>query len=125
MLISEPGSERLYSLFLAGLWRDFKHRMSLSEGKINRMNSKEQIEAADESFWQTPGMQLKEPLGAILLYLYPGVCNVLMGITGRFSVVIHGERDCANSFHLFHKRTEHGDVDFYSTDLNEGQFHQG
>lgn len=71
----------------------------------------------DETFWQKQEARRRHTLGQPCCTL-SGICTVLAAVPGRFCVVIHGERDCANSF--LHQDGRSVDR-FYCTALSELQ----
>lgn len=75
----------------------------------------------DEAFWQQQEQRLQGCLGQPCCTL-SGICSVLMSMAGRFAVVIHGERDCANSFHLHQGPAA---TNFFCTCLDERQVTTG
>ncbi|MBW1811309.1 MAG: hypothetical protein JRJ87_24185 [Deltaproteobacteria bacterium] len=75
----------------------------------------------DEAFWQQQETRLRKNLGQPCCTL-SGMCSVLTGIKGNFSVVIHGETDCINSF-IYHQGP--AVVNFYCTNLTEQEVTTG
>ncbi len=75
----------------------------------------------DEAFWQQQEQRLRGCLGQPCCTL-SGISSVLMSMAGRFAVVIHGERDCANSFHLHQGPAA---ANFFCTCLDERQVTTG
>ncbi len=75
----------------------------------------------DETFWQQQEVRLRSCLGQPCCTL-SGMCSVLVSMSGRFAVVIHGESDCANSFHLHQGPAA---ANFFCTCLDEQQVTTG
>lgn len=75
----------------------------------------------DEAFWQRQEARISGALGQPCCTL-SGMCSLLRSVTGRFAVVIHGERDCLNSFHLDQGPAV---INFFTTDLSEREVTSG
>jgi nitrogenase molybdenum-iron protein alpha/beta subunit len=74
----------------------------------------------DEGFWQEQEARLRGQLGQPCCTL-SGMGSVLASMRGRFAVVIHGERDCANCF----QHRGPGVVNFFCSSLTEEEFTSG
>lgn len=61
----------------------------------------ERFAARDEPFWQAQEARLAEQLGQPCCTL-SGMCTLLGNQRGGLAVIVHGERDCANSF-VYHR----------------------
>jgi nitrogenase molybdenum-iron protein alpha/beta subunit len=77
--------------------------------------------ALDEPFWKHQEARLAGQLGQPCCTL-SGMCTLLGGMGGNFAVVIHGERDCGNSF--VHHRMESAEQ-FFCTCLTEDEITTG
>ncbi len=77
--------------------------------------------AEDEAFWQNQEARLSGQLGQPCCTL-SGMCTLLGGMAGDFAVIIHGERDCGNSF-VFHRMV--AAERFFCTCLTEDQLTSG
>ncbi len=75
----------------------------------------------DEEFWQQQEARIAGALGQPCCTL-SGMCSLLRSMPGRFAVVIHGERDCLNSFHLDQGPAV---VNFFTTALSEREVTSG
>lgn len=77
--------------------------------------------APDEPFWKKQETRLAGQLGQPCCTL-SGMCTLLGGMAGDFAVIIHGERDCGNSF--VHHRMEAAER-FFCTCLTDDQITTG
>jgi hypothetical protein len=75
----------------------------------------------DEAFWQQQEARISGALGQPCCTL-SGMCSLLRSMPGRFAVVIHGERDCLNSFHLDQGPAV---INFFTTGLSEREVTSG
>ena len=73
--------------------------------------------ARDEPFWQQQEARLADQLGQPCCTL-SGMCTLLGNLDGDLAVVVHGERDCVNSFIYHHMAAAHR---FFSTHVTEEQ----
>jgi len=71
--------------------------------------------AGDDPFWKQQEARLAGQLGQPCCTL-SGMCTLLGGMAGDFAVIIHGERDCGNSF--VHHRMKSAER-FFCTCLSE------
>lgn len=77
--------------------------------------------AHDDAFWKKQETRLAGQLGQPCCTL-SGMCTLLGGMRGDFAVIIHGERDCGNSF--VHHRMESAER-FFCTCLTDDQITNG
>jgi nitrogenase molybdenum-iron protein alpha/beta subunit len=77
--------------------------------------------AKDEPFWKRQETRLAGQLGQPCCTL-SGMCTLLGAMAGDFAVIIHGERDCGNSF--VHHRMESAER-FFCTCLTEEELTLG
>ncbi len=92
-----------------------KGQAGLEEGEPHRFG------AGDEPFWKRQETRLAGQLGQPCCTL-SGMCTLLGGMDGNFAVIIHGERDCGNSF--VHHRMKSAER-FFCTCLTEEQITVG
>jgi len=75
----------------------------------------------DEKFWREQEKRLTQQIGQPCCTL-AGICSVLSGLPGPFAVVVHGERDCLNSFVHYQGVSSN---QFYCTNMSQLQFATG
>ncbi len=85
------------------------------EREPEREPEPERYAAGDDPFWHQQETRLAGRLGQPCCTL-SGMCTLLGGMAGDFAVIIHGERDCGNSF--VHHRMESAER-FFCTCLTE------
>jgi len=99
-------------------------RRAQPRGQAQRTDTAEdppRFAARDDPFWKEQEARLAGQLGQPCCTL-SGMCTLLGGMSGDFAVIIHGERDCGNSF-VHHRMTSA--ERFFSTCLTDEQITTG
>lgn len=92
----------------------------MPDTSADREAAREALRASDEAFWKEQERTIQGALGQPCCTL-SGISTSLMGMRGRFAVVIHGENECASCF----LHTGPAGPRFFSTRLTDEQFLKG
>ena len=90
-------------------------------GAARTRKAQPRFAAHDDAFWEKQETRLAGQLGQPCCTL-SGMCTLLGGMRGNFAVIIHGERDCGNSF--VNHRMESAER-FFGTCLTDDQITTG